>query len=78
VIGVGIYDGDIVMVDATKDPKVGDIVVVLVDCELTLKFLQKEDGKFCLQPENAKYQTIYPKSDLKIEGVVTNVMRKYT
>lgn len=78
MIDAGIYDGDIVVVDTTKDAKVGDIVVALVDRELTLKFLQKENGKHCLQPGNAKYPTIYPKNDLKIEGVVTSVMRKYS
>lgn len=74
----GIFDGDIVVVDTTKNPRSGDIVVALIDNELTLKYLQKENGKMCLVPANPKYPTIYPKSDLSIEGVVVSVMRKFS
>lgn len=78
MIEAGIFDGDIVVVDTTKNAKVGDIVVALIDHELTLKYLQKENGKICLTPANKNYPTIYPKSNLRIEGVVVSVMRKFS
>jgi len=73
----GIYEGDVVVVDKKRKPKMGDIVVAYIDNEFTLKYLQRENGKICLAPANTKYSKIYPKDNLTIEGVVVSSMRKY-
>ncbi len=73
----GINDGDIVVVDKRQNPKNMDIVAACVDGEWTLKYFVKENGSWCLQPANPKFQTIYPKESLTLEGVVTGVVRKY-
>jgi len=53
MINVGIYDGDIVIVQKQKVARNGDIVVAMTDeGEVTLKTFYKEDGYFRLQPEN--------------------------
>ncbi len=60
----GINDGDIVIVDKRQTPKNMDIVAACVDGEWTLKYFVKENGSWCLQPANPKFQTIYPKDSL--------------
>lgn len=74
--GANIQDKDYVIVDKKKEAKVGDIVVAYIDNEFTLKYLEKQDGKYCLVPGNPKYSTIYPQNNLSIEGVVVSVVRK--
>jgi len=53
MINVGIYDGDIVIVQKQKVARNGDIVVAMTDeGEVTLKTFYKEDDHIRLQPEN--------------------------
>ncbi|MFA7314497.1 MAG: transcriptional repressor LexA [Candidatus Magasanikbacteria bacterium] len=73
----GIMDGDMVLVDRTKTPKEGDIVIAEVDNAWTIKYFRKNGSKVFLEPANKKYKKIYPEEDLKIEAVVYAVIRKY-
>lgn len=53
MINVGIFDGDIVIVERQSVARNGDIVVAMNDDnEVTLKTFYKENGYFRLQPEN--------------------------
>jgi len=74
----GILPGDLVIVDRRQTAKNGDIVIAEVDGEWTMKFLKKSGEAVYLIPANPKYQPIRPKQELKIAGVVTAVVRKYT
>ena len=76
MIGAGIHDGDILVVDRSLEAKDGKVVVVALDGELTVKRLHQAKGKLQLMPENPKYQPITVKdfSDLHVWGVVTNVI----
>ncbi len=73
----GILPGDMVLVDKGQPPKSGDIVIAEVDGEWTMKYLRKRGENVALIPANPKYKPIKPKSELKIAGVVTAVVRKY-
>lgn len=73
----GILPGDLVLVDKAQTPKNGDIVVAEVDGQWTMKYLKKKGNEVILLPANSKYKPIKPKSELKIGGVVTAVIRKY-
>lgn len=75
--GAGIFDGDIVIVERGAEPKVGDIVVGIVDSEFTLKRLAKEKGKFYLHAENPAYPDVYALEELQIAGIVRGMVRKY-
>ncbi len=77
MIDAGIHPGDMVIVERKATYKVGQIVVAAVDGQYTLKYLRKDAGKYFLEPANKKYPRMYPKEDLKIEAVVTAVVRKY-
>lgn len=75
MIGKGIYDGDIVIVDGTDVPKDGSIVAALIDNESTLKTFVDQNGNCYLKPENDKYQELMPLNDLVVQGVVKTVIR---
>lgn len=77
MINAGICEGDLVIVDRTREPRVGDIVVGVMDGEFTLKRLKKDKGKFYLQAENDDYPDLYALEELKAAGVVVGVVRKY-
>ena len=73
--GRGIYEGDIVVVDGSKQPGEGDIVAALIDNETTLKTLVKRNLRNYLKPENPKYPDMTPINELAIQGVVRTVIR---
>ena len=75
----GISDGDLLIIDKSKTPVNGSIVVCLIDGEFTVKRLQKKDNQFYLMPENDKYQPIRikPENDVTIWGVVTYTIKKH-
>ena len=77
MINAGIREGDLVVVDRSKAPKVNDIVVGILDGEFTLKRLKKDKGKFYLQAENPEYPDLYAMEELQVAGVVVGVIRKY-
>ncbi len=73
----GIVEGDMVIVERTSTPKVGQIVIADVDGEWTMKYLRKKGGEFYLEAANDKYPDIHPEGELKIAAVVRGVVRKY-
>ncbi|KKS64214.1 MAG: LexA repressor [Parcubacteria group bacterium GW2011_GWA1_42_7] len=73
----GISPNDLVIVEKDKEPKNGDIVIAEVDHYWTMKYFQKRSREVVLLPANKDYPPIYPKSELKIGGVVVSVVKKY-
>jgi repressor LexA len=74
--GAGILEGDLVVVERGTEPRMGDIVVAIVDNEFTLKRLAKDKGKYYLHAENPKYPDLYALEELQVAGVVRGVVRK--
>ena len=52
MINVGIFDGDLVLVEESNVASNGDMVVAMVDDSATVKTYYKEEGVYRLQPEN--------------------------
>lgn len=77
MIDAGIHEGDLVIVERGKEPRVGQIVVGVLDGEYTLKELMKEGGKYFLRARNPAYPDMYAMNDLQVAGVVKGVVRKY-
>jgi DNA polymerase V len=75
----GISDGDLLIIDKSKTPVNGSIVVCLIDGEFTVKRLQKKGNQFYLMPENDNYQPIKikPENDVTVWGVVTYTIKKH-
>ncbi|MEP7103863.1 MAG: translesion error-prone DNA polymerase V autoproteolytic subunit [Candidatus Dojkabacteria bacterium] len=76
MINAGIHTGDILVVDKALDAKDKNIVVAVINGELTVKRLRMKDGKVALMPENSNYKPIIITSEdnFSIWGVVTNVI----
>lgn len=74
--GAGIFDRDEIIVDRARSPQHGDVVVAVLDGELTVKRLDLTRGVL-LQSENPAYPSIRLRehSDLVIWGVVTYAIR---
>ena len=79
MIGAGIHQGDILIVDKSLSPKSGKIVIAVVDGEFTVKRLHKYKGNITLKAENSEFEDIKIKGtdELIIWGVVTSVIHQY-
>jgi len=77
MIGEGIKEGDLVIVERGREPKNGDIVIAEVDGEWTMKYFIRKGKTVILEAANPKYSPIKPKSELRLGGVITAVIRKY-
>lgn len=73
MIGAGISDNDILIVDRSLEPASNNIVIAVVNGELTVKRLVKKDGSWCLVAENPQYPDleIDEETPLEVWGVVT-------
>jgi DNA polymerase V len=71
--GAGIDNGDELLVDRSKTPRDGDVIVAVLDGELTVKRLRLTGAGVVLQAENAEYPdiTVAELSDLQVWGVAT-------
>jgi len=81
MIGVGINNGDLAVVKKNPVPTSGEIVVAMIDDEVTLKRFMRRGSKLVLKPENDTYPEIVI-SDLKHEririiGSVISVIRRF-
>jgi DNA polymerase V len=74
--GVGINDGDLIVVNRAKTARAGSIVVALVHGERTLKRLRFMDGRHWLVPEADGYPHILVDEYVEIWGVVVAVARR--
>ena len=75
--GEGIMEGDLVIVEKGREPQNGDVIIAEVDGEWTLKYFRREGKAVILEAANSKYPAIVPKTELRLGGVVTAVIRKY-
>ena len=79
MIDASIHDGDIVIVDRSKQAKIGNIVLASVDGEFTIKILAKHLSQPRLLPANEKFQPIVVNENMQFEiwGVITGAVRKF-
>lgn len=80
MLDTGIRDGDMLVVDFSRQSKHGDIVIAKLDDSFTVKRLYKRRNAIRLCPENkaAAYQPIVPQEGqtLEIIGVVRWVIHQ--
>lgn len=76
MIGAGIEDGDLVVVRQQPTAEPGQIVVALVEDEVTLKrfYPDPENGCVRLHPENKRLKDIIV-DDCQIQGVAVKVLK---
>ena len=76
MVGAGIQDGDLVLIRQQETADIGDIVVALVDNEVTLKRLEFDEDRrsYYLHPENRRMRDIYV-DNLTVQGVAVKVLK---
>lgn len=77
MVDAGLLAGDTIVVVKGAPTKLGDIVVAIVDNNLTVKFLSKDKIGFYLEAGNKSFAPIRPKDHLEIFGLVTGSFRRY-
>lgn len=78
MIGAGLDDGDLLVVDKSLEPTHNKIAVCFIDGEFTVKRLKVTTEGVYLQPENPAYQPILvtDTNDFQIWGIVTHVIKR--
>lgn len=76
--GAGIFNEDILVVDRSKTPSCGKIIIACLNGEFTVKRLRIKNKVVFLCPENPKYKPIRVTNecDFEIFGVVTYNIHK--
>ena len=82
MIEAGINDGDIAVIDKSREPHNGSIVVAFINKEFTIKYLDtthKEDGYIELLPANPKYKPIRidEGDEFEVWGVVVYTIKPW-
>lgn len=80
MINSGIFEGDILVIDKSLEPKTNSILICFLDGEFTLKRIKKIDkDTIFLMPDNPKFDPIKVSKDnnLVIWGVVTYTIHKH-
>jgi repressor LexA len=77
--GIGILNGDIVVIKKKTNAVHGEVVVVIIDGDATLKRFMKQNGRILLHAENPAYSDIELMStnEIQIAGKLVGVIRKY-
>ncbi|MEX0742975.1 MAG: transcriptional repressor LexA [Actinomycetota bacterium] len=80
MVGAGILDGDVVVVQSRSDAATGDIVVALLpgpaEPEATVKRLKRERNRIMLVPENPRLEPFEMDPEGRILGTVVTVLRR--
>ena len=76
--GAGIYEGNLLIIDKSIEPKTEQIAVCFLDGEFTVKRIRIEKDCIWLVPENEAYQAIKVTQDNNfiIWGIVTHIIRQ--
>ena len=82
--GAGIYDGDLLIIDKSLEPREGAIAVCFIDGEFTLKQIHFERDAgvvtaIWLQPHNESFNPIKvtEENQFIIWGIVTHSVRSF-
>jgi repressor LexA len=73
---VGIFHGDVAVIEQRQTADNGEIVVAMIDDLVTLKRFFRENNRVKLMAENAAYAPIYTQ-DVRILGRLRGLIRKY-
>ncbi len=78
MIGAGLDDDDLLVIDRSLEPENNKIAVCFLDGEFTVKRLRVSQDEIWLQPENPDYPIIHitEENNFVIWGIVTNVIKK--
>lgn len=77
MVGDGIFEGDIAVVDKGLEASHNDIVIARINNAFTIKRLVQEGSFLALLPSNPRYQPILitQETDFEVWGVVRGIVR---
>ena len=77
MVGAGLDDGDLLVIDRSLSPENGKIAICFIDGDFTVKRIIKKGSELYLKPENKKYNPIKidEENELQIWGIVTYVIK---
>ena len=73
--GVGIFDGDLLIVDRSITARNGDVIVANFNGCFVCKLIDKPQARLLSASKHHKPVTISPEDDFQLEGVVTRSIR---
>ena len=78
MVGAGIFDGDMVIVDRSIKPTSGKIVIAVLNGDMLIRRFEREFNKIRLVPETKKLAPIDidPYAEFTVWGVVTYVIHE--
>jgi len=76
MIDAGIHPGDILVVDRAVEPADGNVVIAVIDGDLTVKRIARQAGRLFLVADNTRYAPLEIQEEMEFEiwGVVTSVV----
>ena len=79
MIGEGIHDGDLLVVDRSLRPASGDVIIACVDGDFTVKTYRRDKSGVRLEPANPNYPVIRlrPGQELDYFGKVTACIHRF-
>jgi DNA polymerase V len=74
-----LFDGDYLVVDRSREPRLGDVVVASVNGDFTVKRLARRGGKWVFAAGNAAHGDVepMPEEEVAVWGVVTWSFRDF-
>jgi DNA polymerase V len=78
MLKAGIHSGDLLVVDRSLEPRDKNVVIAVVNGELTVKRIRIRKNRLTLEAENDAYQSqeINDQIEFEVWGVVTNVIHE--
>ena len=79
MINAGIRSGDILVVDRSRTPVQGSIIIACINSEFTVKYLHRDEDGIILKSGNPEYPDIvlFDGSELRVFGVVTSCIHQF-
>ena len=77
--GAGITDGAVLVIDRSKNPSSGDIIIAMLDGELLVKRFIHKENTIVLQSEHPAYPPVVlkPEQELDVWGVITAAVNQF-
>ncbi len=76
MIGAGILDGDLAIIEQAQLAENGQIIVAMIEDSVTLKRFYREKGRVKLAAENPAYAPIFSQ-DVRVLGKLRGIIRNY-
>ena len=79
MVGAGINDGDLLVVDRSLSPANGDVIIASVDGDFTVKTYRRDKSGVRLEPANSNYPIIRLRAGQELDyfGKVTACIHRF-